>query len=529
MRKTLLLGVTALVCALPARAANDAAAIQQVVDTAPGPVVTLPAGEYFIDRPIALRTGITLEGAGQDRTVLRFRGAAGGAVVVCRGIKDAALCHMTLEGASEKGPYAAQAILAADASGLRFHHLTIRQFPKHGGFGPHGILFVGANPSRERGVTDSVVADCTFRDIGVGAEFGCAVRFSWGSSRNQVLRTTIADTGRGGIFADNGSSDIVIRGNTVSGSGGEGLAIEVWGGCDRSVIEDNRVDHWLSVGGCDECAVRRNTVSAKDDFKFCGIEAIGSHLVITDNLVDGGAKIGLSVSNTGPNHYVYWARNTVRNCNQWGAQFQSEGKGLAFHYLYRCSFTGMPVGLGPVWYPGDEGHGFRANGPCRGLVLEECEFNANGRLGIQLTGSGADGLTFLGCTIKDNKGAAVAGLGAACTTAWEECTVSGNANDALPSGRPFAARPPSCDFDAPATAKAASVVTFTDRSAPGAGAAPAITACLWDFGDGPPAFTHAGAQVRHTYATPGLYRVALVVWDAAGRGARAERRIAVTE
>jgi hypothetical protein len=533
MRNSFPLLLTMLVLPFCLRAAGDSAAIQDAIDRAAEPIVRLAAGEYAITHPIALKTGITLEGAGQERTFLRYRGGPGGAVVELRGIRDAGLCHLTLDGGSEKGPYAAQAIVAADAARLTIHHVTIEHFPAHGSFGPHGILFVGENPTNARGVTDSVVADCVLRDIGLGAEFGCAVRFSWGSSRNQALRNVIADTGRGGIFADNESRDIIIRGNTVSGSGGEGLAIEVWGGCDRSVIEDNRVDHWLSVGGCDDCAVRRNTVAAKDNYKLCGIEAIGSHLVITDNTVDGGAKIGLSVSNTGPNDHVYWARNAVRNCNQWGAQFQSEGKGLACHYLYKCSFTGMPVGLGPVWYPGDEGHGFRSNGACRNLVFEECEFSANGRLGIQFAGSGAEGLTFVHCVVKDNKGAAVSGLGAACTAAWEACVARGNANDALPGGRPFATRPPSAAFEAPASAKAGAIVTFDDRSSPAAGAVPAIAACLWDLGDGPPVFTPAAtgapARITHTYAAPGAYRVALVVWDAAGRGARAERCITVTE
>jgi hypothetical protein len=35
------------------------------------------------------------------------------------------------------------------------------------------------------------------------------------------------------------------------------------------------------------------------------------------------------------------------------------------------------------------------------------------------------------------------------------------------------------------------------------------------------------ANPRHTFERPGKYRVTLIVWDAAGRGARSEKTVAV--
>ena len=103
--------------------------------------------------------------------------------------------------------------------------------------------------------------------------------------------------------------------------------------------------------------------------------------------MDGGQKIGLSVSDSRPKEYVYWARNDVQGCNQWGAQFQGEAGGIARQYLYRCIFHSMPLGVGPVWYPGNEGNGFRTNGNCKDIIFEECAFIDNGRMGLQLGGS----------------------------------------------------------------------------------------------------------------------------------------------
>ncbi|MBN1346725.1 MAG: right-handed parallel beta-helix repeat-containing protein [Phycisphaerae bacterium] len=485
-----------------------------------GDTVFLPEGTYTITKPVAPKSKTCLRGAGRDETILRFVADKPAPMIVLANCDDVELCHLALDGANNAN--AAQGISAANARRLNLHHLTIRNLVKGQGFGPHGILFSGANPSKENGVTDSVISDCRIENVGIGAKFGGAIRLSWGSSRNQVLRCTIDNTGRGGIFADNGSNDLVIRHNTVTRSGGEGLGIEVWGHCDRAVIEDNRIDHWLSVGGCNLAAVRRNVISDKSGtYKFCGIEGIGSYLVITDNLVDGGQKIGLSVSAPIKKDYVLWARNTVKNCNQWAAQFQGDSTGIACHYLYQCKFVETPIGKGPVWYPGDEGHGFRANGNNRNLTFEDCEFARNGRLGLQLIGKGIDALSFLRCAIKDNKGPAVLGPSDYTALEWVDCTATGSGGNTLPPARPFKSPPPVASFEAPDKARAGQPVDFVSTSRAKSGK---IRAILWDFGDGPPCID---AKAIHTYHAPGPYRVTLIVWDEHGRAARAEKCVVI--
>lgn len=318
---------------------TDSNAFERAVSQVqPGRTVNLPAGVFAITEPMRLPSGARLIGAGEDKTILHYAGPNPGVMISLQHCEDVEVGHLTLD--AQNNPNVQQGISGTDARRLKLHHLTIRNLAKGAGFGPHGILFAGVNPTRAGGVTDSEVSDCFIEHIAPDAAFGCGIRFSWGSSRNRVVRNTIRGTGRGGIFGDNGSTDLLISGNVVTGSGGEGLGIEVWEYCDRSVIEDNRLDHWLSIGGNDYCAVRRNVISDKSgSVKFIGLEGIGAHCIYTDNVVHDGQQIGFSVSNINPKDYAYWGYNTVLNCIQWAAQFQGEKSGIAFHYFYHCQFN----------------------------------------------------------------------------------------------------------------------------------------------------------------------------------------------
>jgi hypothetical protein len=501
----------------------DSAALKRAIEESqPGETVQLPEGTYTITEPILPKSGTHLLGAGQEKTLVHFAGAKPAVMVSLNDREDLEVAHLTLDG--QNNPKVAQGLAAGNARRLKLHHLTIRNLAKSETFGPHGMLFSGTNPKRERGVTDSEVSDCLIENIAPDASFGCGMRFSWGSSRNRILRNTIRHTGRGGIFGDNGSTDLLIRGNTVLESGGEGLGIEVWERCDRSVIEENTMDHWLSNGGSDYCAIRRNRIGDKSGVvKFIGIEGIGARSVYTDNVVDGGQQIGLSVSNVAPKDDGYWAYNTVANCVQWGAQFQGERNGLVRHYFYRCKFTRTSPARGKPAYPGDAGHGFRMNGNMRRCVFEECDFSENDGLGLQFGGADLDAFTFLNCNFRNNKGAAVAGLKEYTALEWTRCVVEGNKSDELRPAKPFPQPAPTAAFEVPEKARVGEAVRFVSAARAAQGQ---LAATLWDFGDGPPVSEPAAA---HTYARAGEYRVTLIVWDEAGRGARAEKLLRVSE
>jgi len=493
----------------------DSAAIGAAIERSqPGDTVSLPAGTYAVTEPVKPKSGTKLIGAGQDKTRIRYAGDKPSVLIALSGCEDVEVAHLTLDG--ENNENVGQGISGGNSRRLKVHHVTICNLIKSKAFGPHGILFSGHNPTRERGVTDSEISDCTIENIGLEAKFGGGIRLAWGSSRNRVLRCVIRNTGRGGIFGDNGSTDLVIRENTVRGSGGAGLGIEVWGGCDRSAIEDNRIDHWLSVGGCSFCSARRNVVDDEGGTtKSYGLEIIGSYCVVTDNVVDHGQGIGISVSDKMVKNYHYYANNVIRSCYHWGAQLQGEAGGIAYHYFYRCKFLDTLVGHPSVKYKGAEGNGFRTNGHVKHLVLDECEFSGNGRFGVQLGGPGVDCLSFMRCAIRNNKAGAVAGPGDYTALEWLDCTVEGNGKNDLPPARPFAHAAPTASFEAPSTARVGEPVAFASTSARAA-------AVLWDFGDGPPS---TEPRASHTYSRPGEYRVTLVVWDESGRGARAEKRI----
>ena len=486
-----------------------------------GQTLELSPGVFAITGPIKLRSGMRLVGAGQDKTIIHYAGARPGVMVSLQGCEDVEVARLTLD--AENNLNVQQGIAGGNARRLRLHHLTICNLAKGAGFGPHGILFSGVNPTRAQGVSDSEVSDCLIENVAPDAAFGCGIRFSWGSSRNRALRNTVRGTGRGGIFGDNGSTDLLIRSNTVSGSGGEGLGIEVWEGCDRAVIEDNRIDHWLSIGGADYCAVRRNVISDHSGVvKFIGIEGIGAHCVYTDNLVDDGQQIGFSVSNINRKDYAYWGYNTVLNCIQWGAQFQGETSGIAFHYFYRCKFNHTSSHRGKPIYPRDAGHGFRTNGNVHDCAFEECEFSDNDGYGLQFGGFGLNAFYFLRCAIRANQGPALAGLQDYRALEWTDCSVSGNAGNELRPQKPFSGPAPAASFQTPATVRAGETVHFMCNRRSTAGR---IAAGLWDFNDGAP---ESEVNPAHVYTCPGQYRVTLIAWDESGRAARAEHHLEVT-
>ncbi len=508
----------------------DSASINAALAAAsPGDIVRLPGGEYEITGSIRPRSGVRLIGDGQAKTILRYTGHKPGAMIAINQCENLEIAHLTLDG--QRNTNAIQGISGGNSHHVYIHHVTIRNLVKGQSYGPHGILFSGTNPTRAAGVHHSEISDCLIENIGTDAAFGGGIRMAWGSSNNRILRNVIRNTGRGGIFGDNGSTDLTIQGNRVSGSGGEGLGIEVWLDCNRAVIEDNVIDHWLSIGGSHFCAVRRNVISDKSGrFKAYGIEGIGSDCIYTDNLVDDGQAIGLSVSSTCAKDRVYWGYNTIKSCIQWGAQLQGEANGMARHYFYRCTFAGTSLDRGRPQYPSDAGCGLRAHFNVKDIVFEECRFCDNARYGLQL-GPRVDRLDFLRSTITGNKGAGIVGPGEYhpgpagprdySRLEWTDCRVEHNGSNKTPPVKPFASPLPTAAFDVPVTAPVGKPVRLASTSRAARGA---IAALLWDFGDGPPSVE---PTATHVYSQPGDYRVTLIVWDDAGRGARAEKRIRI--
>ncbi|RPH31486.1 PKD domain-containing protein, partial [bacterium] len=369
-------------------------------------------------------------------------------------------------------------------------------------------------------VTDSTIANNKITNIAVSSQWGAGIRLSHGSSRNRIDGNTISMTGRGGILCNEGCTDLVIRENTITGSGGTGLGIELHTGCARGLIESNRVDHWISLDSSDSCAVRRNTVSDKSGIvKFAGLEAIARNCIFTDNLIDGGAQIGISVSGNMPKEYVLWARNTVKACGTWGVQLQGDSGGIAYQYFYRNKFLNTKRNDPQAMYP-DQGNGFRFNANCHYISLDRNEIRDNEGDGIQLS-SGLSELSFTNNVIRGNIHASISG-NPGSDLEWSGNTVAGNGSNVELSSQGFSNRKPVAAFTCPAVVQPGQTVSFSNRSYDPDGS---IGHVLWDFDDGLPA---TDRNPTHAYSNTGSHTVTLVVWDNLGRGMLTTKTITVT-
>ena len=494
------------------RYVNPGGDIQGAINSsAAGDTVHLNAGTFNITSTIVAKTGVTIEGAGRlNTTVVK---TSGGTIIDLNARSNVQIANLTLNGSGT----ALYGIDGSNGSGHYIHDSGITSL----GANANGIRFSGAGGTYTSGVTDSRIVNNQFSNIGVGSEWGAGIRMAWGSSRNQVLNNTIANAGRGGIFGNDGSTDLVIQNNTVtgSGSGGTGLGIEIWNGCDRSRIENNTVDQWLSVDRSSKVAVRNNVVNGG----YAGLEfASGGHdNVFTNNTVNG-AFTGISVS--GPDSVkerVLWARNTIQASTSWGAQIMSESSAGAVKQMYFYDNT----------FQGSTQAGFRfhpnyPNGSIQNVTLDSNTITANsyGITGGDWTPNPClDKLSVINNTITNNSLAAFSGsMGTPSGDAyfgndlrWEGNTVTGNGtnNQQTSKGTFFPGKVPSVTINAPTTAMVGQPVQF---SLIYSGYDP-LADILWDIGDGLP--VTATSSTSFTYSNPGVYDVSLVVWDTLGRAA----------
>jgi len=416
---------------------------------------------------------------------------------------DVEICDLTLDGANN--PNAQQGIVGPKCDRLHLHHLTIRDFVDTGKFGPHGIICSGTS--------NSIYSDNIFLNMAPDDPWGAAIRISEPCTNNRILRNTIHNTGRGGIFTNNGATDVVISENIVTGSHGIAFAIEVHSRSVRTVVEDNIVDHGLSIVSAN-CAVRRNiVVDPTGTWGTYGIEGGGGpDGVVTDNIIDYGQKQGISIS--GALHHMLWARNRFVNCSQWGMQLQGPAKDNKIHclYFFRNTFGKMKRGHPSATYSGHDGHAIRFNNHVAHVVFDDNHFTDNAGLAIQVTsGKDVNHLTFIDNIITNNAMGAINHY-PGDTIVWENNLIANNGPGPDMETKGAMGAPPVPSFTVSAVARVGEPVRFqcaaTDSE---------INHVLWDFGAGIPCTDLAPT---YTYAKPGAYRVSLVVWDKAGRAGR---------
>ncbi|WP_257388027.1 parallel beta-helix domain-containing protein [Tahibacter caeni] len=77
---------------------------QQLLDAKPGDVIEIPAGRYAFDRSLTLRaSGVTIRGAGMDKSVLSFKGQKAGAEGLLVNGDDFTIENLTIEDSKGDG------------------------------------------------------------------------------------------------------------------------------------------------------------------------------------------------------------------------------------------------------------------------------------------------------------------------------------------------------------------------------------------------------------------------------------------
>ena len=241
-----------------------------------------------------------------------------------------------------------------------------------------------------------------------------------------------------------------------------------------------------------------------------------SDCVFTDNVVDGGQQIGISISNTGPKERIYWARNTIRNCVTWNAQIQGEAGGASGHVFRQNTFEGALLNDPKAQYPG-QGYGVRFNGNCHNMLFIENSIAGNGHGAIQTCGEHLSGLRFFRNSITENKGPVLTG-DPGMNPCWSGNTATGNADNTLPADTQA-----SCKYTVSITYQPKDgdpdCLHFTCKSDE---AAHTLKQVLWDFGADIP---HTGTETDFRPWSNFPLRVTAIAWDDSGIPAVADTEV----
>ena len=494
---------------------DDINGINAAIDaSAAGDTIYFPSGTFHISDAIRLKSYTVMVGEGQDNSTILFIGTNLAPLVDIQEKTHIEIANLCLD--ANNNSNASNGIEALQGSNHFLHNLWIKNFtfnyPDWGG--PQGIVFYGE-------VMDCMISNNLIENMSIESEWGAGIVVGWGSSNNKILNNTINNTGRGGILCNNGSTDLVIQNNIVTGSHGEGLGIEIWVDCDRAVIEDNIIDHWLSVGGGHYCAIRRNVISDTTGIvKYIGLEVAweNDNHIITDNIVSDGFEQGMTVSNTPPKEYIFWGYNTVQYADNWGIQILGDTGGASYLYFYKNTFEYSRK------TDDFSGQGIFFHDDCNYITFEENEIINNEGAGI--TGGDPDSevmnhLSFINNTIANNAEASIENDPGGENLEWENNEIYGNGYDVQLESRGFDNQKPIADFNIPASGVVGEEIVFTNNSYDPDGE---IGHVLWDFDDSYPV---SDFSPTHIYTKPGEYRVTLLIWDEPGRGARAEHFITI--
>lgn len=173
---------------------------QQLLDAKPGDVIQVPAGTFHFDRSLSLRAdGVTIRGAGRDKSVLSFKGQKAGAEGLLVNANDFTLEHLAIEDSKGDG------LKVSEARGVTIRGVRVEWTggPKtsNGAYGLYPVL-----------CHDVLIEDA----VAIGAsDAGIYV----GQSRDVVVRNSRAERNVAGIEIEN-TVNADVHGNIATGNTG---------------------------------------------------------------------------------------------------------------------------------------------------------------------------------------------------------------------------------------------------------------------------------------------------------------------
>ncbi|HXD38388.1 MAG TPA: parallel beta-helix domain-containing protein [Rhodanobacter sp.] len=174
---------------------------EQLLDAKPGSVIEIPAGHYHLKRGLSLRTdGVTIKGAGMDKTVLSFKGQVVGPEGLLVNASDFTIENLAIE--DTKG----DALKINQGKNITIHGVRIEwtDGPKttNGAYGLYPVK------TQNVLIEDSVVIGASDAGIYVG------------QSDNIIVRNNRAEHNVAGIEIENSTSADVYGNTTTQNTGG---------------------------------------------------------------------------------------------------------------------------------------------------------------------------------------------------------------------------------------------------------------------------------------------------------------------
>ncbi|MCQ4164988.1 parallel beta-helix domain-containing protein [Tahibacter harae] len=174
---------------------------QKLLDAKPGDVIEIPAGRFAFDRSLTLRaSGITLRGAGMDKSVLSFKGQKAGAEGLLVNGDNFLIEHLTIEDSKGDG------LKISESNHITIRHVKVQwtggPSTKNGAYGLYPVK-----------TTNVLIEDC----VAIAAsDAGIYV----GQSKDVIVRRSRAESNVAGIEVENTINADVYENVATNNTGG---------------------------------------------------------------------------------------------------------------------------------------------------------------------------------------------------------------------------------------------------------------------------------------------------------------------